>query len=408
MTELRKTALFLGAAIVLAAGAFYIQPERRNAALFNDEGEAFYPDFHDAQLVRSIEVIDYDEATATARPLKVEFKNRQWQITTNNDYPVDVGDRMVKTAAALIDLKKDQVKSESPQDHAKYGVIDPMDQKVSSLQGRGKRVTLRDQQKSVLADFILGKPVESKTSDGKAGDAKPGMRYIRVPGAKRTYAVKTDADPSARFSDWVNSGLLRMPQAQIRRVQLANYQVDAEGQLDRGETIILTQDNSKWSSPVGGVNEATVKTLVATLDGLKIVDARPKPAAMANDLRQGTLKLTQEIAVQLAQFGFLLTRAGQIMAVDGELAVEMSNGVAYQIRYGDVASQGADAKASGGDRYVFVTTNFDQARATRYGDTTGMGERTSKDLNARFAGWFYVISNADFQKLRLGRKELLK
>ena len=56
--------------------------------------------------------------------------------------------------------------------------------------------------------------------------------------------------------------------------------------------------------------------------------------------------------------------------------------------------------AAGGDRYLFVTTSWDTARAARYGDTAGAGERTSRELNARFADWFYVISSADYQKLR--------
>ena len=74
-----------------------------------------------------------------------------------------------------------------------------------------------------------------------------------------------------------------------------------------------------------------------------------------------------------------------------------------------MATTGADAaKGPGGDRYLFVTTSWDNARATRYGDTSGAGEKASHDLNARFADWFYVIGNADFQKLRLTRKDLLQ
>src|SRR5262249_18060593 len=176
---------------------------------------------------------------------------------------------------ALIDLRRDQVRSELVQDHAKYGVIDPLDQKVSSLQGRGKRVTLRDAQKAVLADFILGKPVENKA----------GWRYIRVPGGKRTYAVKTEADPSARFADWVNAGLLRMPSASIRKITISSYSINQlTGTLDQNESVVLTQESGQWKSANGAVKEGTVKAMAATLDGLKIVDARPKPAEMAHDL----------------------------------------------------------------------------------------------------------------------------
>jgi hypothetical protein len=325
-------------------------------------------------------VVDYDEGTATARPLKVELRKTRWVIASNNDYPIDVGDRLVKTAAALMDLHKDQVRSDLQQDQAKYGVIDPLDQKVGSLQGRGKRVTLRDAQKNVLADFILGKPLEGKA----------GWRYVRVPDGKRTYAVKTEADPSARFADWVNAGLLRMPSASIRKVTINAYSLDpAQGTIDQGTTSALTPENGKW------------RELTAALDGLKIVDARPKPIEMAQDLRSGQMEVSMATALALRRFGFLLTQTGRVMATDGEMTVEMANGVAYQIRFGDVASTTSDsAKAAGGDRYLFVTTSWEGGRATRYGDSSGAGEKSSHDLNARFADWFYVISNADFQKLR--------
>src|SRR5215471_4207133 len=363
------------------------------------EGQAFYPEFKDPQDVKAIEVVDYDEPTATARPLKVEFRRNRWLVATNNDYPIDVGDRLVKTSAALIDLKKDQVRSEQPQDHAKFGVIDPLDQKASSLQGRGKRVTLRDAKKAVLADFILGKAVENK----------PGWRYVRVPGGKRTYAVKTDADPSARFADWVNAGLLRMPQAQIRRIAIQSYAVDqAAGTMDQGETVVLTQEGGQWKSPGATVREDVAKSLSTTLDGLKIVDARPKPAELAHDLGSGQMRLSMETMLALRRFGFLLTQTGRILASDGEMTVEMANGVAYQIRFGDVAATSDAAKGAGADRYLFVTASWDQARATKYGDTTGAGEKSARDLNARFADWFYVIGNADFQKLRLKKAQVLR
>jgi hypothetical protein len=400
MSENFKTAAFIVSAVALAVAASVSAPENRTASVFNDEGEPFYPQFQSPQAVKAIEVVDYDESTATTRPLKVEFRNSRWVITSNHDYPIDVGDRLVKTAGALIDLHKDRVRSDLVQDHAKYGVIDPLDQKVNALQGRGKRVTLRDARNNVLADFILGKPVEGK----------PGWRYLRVPGGKRTYAVKTDADPSARFADWVNAGLLRMPSGNIRRVMIASYSVNTEtGTLDQAERVVLTQDKGQWSSPDGSVKTDVARTLSGALDGLRIVDARPKPSEMAHDLRSGQMQLSMQTALALRQFGFLLTQSGRILASDGEMTVEMANGVAYQIRFGDVATTSSDAaKAAGADRYLFVTATWDSDRAAQYGDKTDAGERVARDLNARFADWFYTIGNADFQKLRLSRSQVLK
>ena len=80
------------------------------------------------------------------------------------------------------------------------GVIDPLDTKVTSLKGRGKRVTLKDEKGRVLADFIIGNAVPGQEN----------QRYVRVPGQKRTYKVNVDVDLSARFNDWIETNLLQL------------------------------------------------------------------------------------------------------------------------------------------------------------------------------------------------------
>ena len=80
----------------------------------------------------------------SARPLKVEFADKQWRIPSHHNYRADAEDRLSKTAAALMELRKDAIVTERVEDHAEYGVIDPLGQEVTSLTGRGKRVTLPD------------------------------------------------------------------------------------------------------------------------------------------------------------------------------------------------------------------------------------------------------------------------
>jgi hypothetical protein len=372
MREAIKTLAFVGVAVALAIGAAVVQPEAATPSIFSDQGKAFYPEFTDPQAAKTIEVVDYDESTATATPLKVQFDRGHWVIASHYDYPVEIGDRLAKTAAALIDLKKDIVRSDSVQDHAQLGVIDPLDVKAG-LAGRGKHVTLRDAHGAVLADYILGKPAEGKK----------GYRYVRVPGDKRTYAVKTDADPSAKFADWVNAGVLRVAGSSIRKINLNRYNIDlTAGRVGDVERITLTPENPKW------------KGLVSALDTLKIVDVRPKPPSLAKGLRDSQLELSLETAVSLRQKGYFLSPEGRLFATEGDISVDTANGVVYTLRFGDVAG------TSGDNRYLFVTTGLDQARAASYGGDAAVGERQAKDLNARFAGWYYIISGADFQKLR--------
>lgn len=401
MNENLKTIAYVAAAVAFASLAAVVQPERFTPKILSDQGEAFYPKFTDPQLVKIIEVVDYDESTAAAKPFQVEFRKGRWILPANYDYPIDVGDRLVKTSASLMDLKKDSVVSESAADHGKYGVLDPLDNKSASLTGRAKRVTLRDARKEVLADFMLGKPVPGKA----------GYRYIRLPNEKRVYAVKTDADPSARFADWVNAGLLRIASNNIRRVQILSYQIDeASGRLANLESTALLHEGGQWKMQSGeNFNKGAVQQMAATLDTLKIADVRPKPPSMAEGIRTGKLEMTLEGAMSMRQRGFFLSPTGRLLSNEGEMVVELANGVNYVLRFGEVATSPGEVKpptGSGENRYLFVTVSYDPQRAAKYGDSSGSGERVARDLNNRFADWYYVIRGGDIQKLRLKRKDL--
>ena len=114
------------------------------------------------------------------------FKDGKWVIPSHYDYPADAKDRLAKTAAGVMDLTKDTIRSDRAEDQEAMGVIDPLDTKVSALKGRGKRVTLRDTSEKVLADFIIGEP-RSRTGPTSATSACPAQ--------KRTYGVNIKVDP---------------------------------------------------------------------------------------------------------------------------------------------------------------------------------------------------------------------
>ncbi|MBL8176308.1 MAG: DUF4340 domain-containing protein [Bryobacterales bacterium] len=401
MKELLKTGAFVAAAAVLSTVAVYTEPERRTAAIFSETGTTFFPGYKRPQDVKTIEVVDYDEATASAKPFQVAFEKGRWILPSHYNYVIDVGDRLVKTAGALVDLQRDNVVSEAVSDYARYGVIDPLDQKNPSLTGRGKRVTLRDARKDVLADFILGKPVEGKQ----------GMRYLRAPSEKRVYAVKTGADPSANFADWVNSGLLRIASANLRKVTVVSYSIDEQfGRLANMEQVALTKEGTTWTmAGAAGFNKNVVNAMAATLDGLRISDVRPKPPSMAEGLKTGRLEMSLEGAMSMRQRGYFLTPQGRLLANEGEMIAELANGLVYVLRFGELASSQGETKGGkgGDDRFLFVTVSFDPQRAAKYGDASGNGERLAKELTNRFADWYYVIRGSDFTKLRLKRKDLL-
>ena len=416
MNELNKTLIFCAVAAVLSAASVVVDPGTITPEIFDDQGEPFFTDFTDALAPKAVEVIDYSEATATARPLKVEFKDNKWTVPSHHNYPADAEDRLAKTSAALMELRRDITVSDRIEDHSEYGVVDPLDQKVTRLAGRGKRVTLRDENGDVLADFVVGRKVAGK----------PGYRYMRVPSQRRTYAVKTDADVSAEFKDWIETDLLKLSTFDIRKVSINSYSInERRGTLENVERLTLTKKDGKWTmSGRGSPKETKTTALASALDDLRIVDVQPKPANLTRDLktRQG-IQLAMNSVMSLRQKGFFITPNGQLFSNEGEIIVETANGLQYTLRFGEIAAGGTGA-AGGGEasgeeeskpaeeerRYLFITVNHSDARAKQYAgedkDPDEKGKDLARELQNRFADWYYVISGADFKNLRPRRRDL--
>jgi hypothetical protein len=420
MHELKTTALFCVVAGVLATAAVVIDPGAARPDILSDQGELFYPEFTDPQAPKAIEVVAYDEDTATARPLKVEFRDNKWLIPSHHSYPADAENRLAKTAAALMELKKDIIISDNVDDHAEYGVIDPLDQAATSLVGRGKRVTLRDAEGKALADFIVGKTVADK----------PGYRYLRVPGQRRTYAVKTDADVSAEFQDWIETNLLKLGSGDVRKVLINRYSINERmGTLENMEKLALVKAGGKWGITGGGAPaQSKMDELTGALEKLRIVDVQPKPEGLSRDLKTTKgIQLTAEAFNSLRGHGFFINQfTGQLLSNEGEITVEAANGLQYTLRFGEIAGGGGSSaeqpqaagegagekqpSEQGEQRYVFITVDYSKERAQQYAgegkEPDKKGQELADELRARFADWYYVISGADFHKLRPSRRDL--
>ncbi len=407
MSELTKTLFFVLGAVVLAAAAVIVDPSGYSPEVFDDQGEVFFADFTDPQAPKTIEVIDYNDATATATPLQVEFADNKWVIPSHHSYPADAAERLAQTAAALIELRKDRIVSDRVEDHAEYSVVDPLDESGTSLAGRGKRVTLRDGEDNVLADFIVGSKVEGKS----------GYSYMRVPTQKRTYEVKTEADISTKFEDWIETDLLKVTTADLRRVVINSYSINERlGRIENRQTLTLTHDDSEWKMGSRTPNADVMSDLTAALDKLTIVDVQPKPEGLSADLKaKAGIKPTMENFRSLQGKGFFPNPYnGQLLSNEGEIIVDSKDGLQYTLRFGEIAAggsgqEGSDEQAEadkGERRYVFIGVTYSADRAKRYEGDADKGKELSDELRDRFAEWYYVISGADFAKLRPSSADL--
>ena len=390
--EGRKTLLFAGAAVVLALLTALTGWTPAAPAELAEQGKPFYGKFTDPLKATALEVIDYDELTGTPRPFKVELAGGRWSIPSHSNYPADAKDRLAKTAKSVIDLKKETFRSDRAQDHETMGVIDPLDPEAQGTKGRGRRVRFFDSGGSILADFVFGK------------EAGEGRRYVRVPGEKKTWAVKTEAEVSAKFEDWVETDLLQLASSAIRRVVIDKYSFDeTDGELKNRSTHVLARDDSGAAWKLGELKEETeevnsenVNSMIWALDDLKIAGVRPKPPLIAkakdlNDLAKLPRNEIMAVAQELQRRGFFVFtdkqgKAFNIVCNEGEITVSCDDGIAYSLRFGEVllgnelVSSGAeepkkpldpardkkddkkdDPKASSDYRYLFVSARFDES-----------------------------------------------
>jgi hypothetical protein len=415
MTESRRTIYYVGAALVLAGLAFVTAPRQRLPQAFFDQGQQFFPDFTDPNAARSLEVVDFDEATGAAEPFKVTFENGRWTIPSHHGYPADGKDRLAKTAAGLIGLTKDDFRTDNVADHEACGVIDPLDTSVQTLKGRGRRVTIRGENGTVLADLIIG----------KAFEGREGFRLVRVPGQKRVYGTRINVDISTKFKDWIDPDLTMIEKDEIDRVELRDYSIDEQsGRLDQRDDVTLNRAGDKWNMaglPAGkDVDTYKMNNLVQAVDELSIEGVRPKPDGLTASLQRasGGISITREDMESLQSHGFYFSRDGHLVSNEGELQVHTKDGVLYTLRFGEVAfGQGTALSAgdsvetrkpgqTGENRYLMISASMDPL--LKDAKAIEAAKKRVDDLNGRFAKWYYVISAQSFDSIHLKRKDLVK
>ena len=450
MSQTRITIVFVAVAAVLVLLSIVMAPKQEMPDAFSDLGEEFFPEFTDPNVARTLEVIEYDEETGSAVPFKVTFRNGRWTIPSHYDYPADGEDRLAQTAAGLIGIAKDDFRTDNPADFAACGVIDPLDESVVELIGRGKRVTIKGENDVILADLIIGKSYEDREN----------FHLVRVPGQKRVYGSLLDVDISTTFSDWIESDLLKVEKDEIQSVNLQDYSINEITKKieTRDDMLLIKQDDDTWTATGMTDNQEVdrykVDNFLKSLDELAIVGVRPKPEGLSATLQRtsGQVQITTNDLMSLQSKGFYFTGDGKLRSNEGELQATTSQGVSYTLRFGEVAfgtgidvTAGADtereAGGAGENRYLMITTSFDaamfpepplpentnylqkpdsmwtandhgmksiQSRHDEWARSLAEGLRVSDELNSRFARWYYVISAESYEKIRLTRTDLIK
>jgi hypothetical protein len=399
MTEAGKTAAFAAAALVCVSLSWLTAPRRAAHAVDVDRGQPFFAGFTDPNAATSLEVVEFDAQAAVARPFKVLQRDGRWTIPSHDNYPADAGTRLASIAAGIVALKKDDVASDNASDAERCGVLDPADETLPTPRGRGTRVTVRGANEKVLADIIIGNEVPDR----------PNLRYVRVPDEKRIYIARLEGlEISTEFHDWIERNLLLVQRDDIDQILIRNYTTDGKsGRITQRELIALRREaRDRWTAAGLAAGETvdtfTMNLLVTKLVDLTLVDVRRKPPGLVATLTGGSAerRLLHGDVADMAAKGFYFTSNGQMLANEGEVVVHTAPGIFYVLRFGGVAVGAPD------DRYLFISVGFDPAAAR--GPMPDSVRRKLELLQARFAPWYYLVANADVEKIRVPRRALVR
>ena len=350
MNSTKRTLMFLGTAggSLLLAFLVNLASAPKSVEGFSEVGQDFFPDFLDPLKATELSVSKFDTEQKEKQSFAVK-KNDQgfWVIPSHHDYPAEAAERLARTAASMIGIRKVAVQSRSKDDWGRYGVVDPEAEAATGADGkdpRGTRLLLKDGSGNGLVDLIVGRAVEGRASH----------YYVRQPDKNTVFIAKMSVDLSTKFADWIEPDLLKVNQPDITRILVNRYSVDEQqGTINQGEILDFVKDKTagKWgldglNTEAEQVKEAAVTDLVRNLDQLKIVGVRPKPQGLNADLTvseevsQNPL-LRQVLQADMQRQGYFVARGPQnsvqLVSNEGELIAGTSNGVRYTLYFGEIA-----------------------------------------------------------------------
>ena len=466
MNDTAKTSAFLAISVALLGTALWASiPRTSSVEDFRDLGKPFFAEFSDPALCTSLEVFELDPSTAQPREFAVKQRDGRWIIPSHFNYPADAKDRLAETAARVMGLTKDTIRSSRSEDHAILGVLDPRDAKVADVDGAGKRITLRDSSDRVLADYILGKLIPNH----------PGQRYVRRPGQVRTYGVNVVVEPSTRFADWIEANLLDLQGSSVLQATFDNNKWDPDFRRASGVpelTVRREADGAPWTTPglapTEEVDAAKASAMLQALSDLKIVGVRPKSKLLSDILANHRGQSVDRATVlSLTSYGFRISPEGQIVPDEGSVTIDCADGVSYSLKFGRVTFARGEALSAGspentanaepkktapGDegavesRYLFVTAAFDprivplprtttappvpgalpreafrrspaerkaaadreRGEAQAWQERIETGRAREEILSKRFAPWYFVVPGAGYRSILLDRGSLVR
>lgn len=378
MSEMAKTGIFAGVALVVSLVAVFARPTLPVGNNANSKVDTpLFPDFDDPGKGASLEVVERT-ASGEIKTFKVAKIEGRWALASYKNYPADAVSRIGDVASMLLgariiapqDPDPDPEAGGKPVTEAKYhetyGVVQPEPGKTKKDdKGVGTLITLRDAAGKTLASVIVGAKAEEEGA-AQAAQQPAANRFVRREGESTVYVAKFDMSKlSTNPADWMEKDLVKTRTIEggqnsisdkVETATVRDYAIS--GSSVQPTLPAVTQEMTfRWQNfkpQIDEIKERHGQELVAftmlgseepnsdrldalktALDNLKFAEVEAKPAGGLDETLHATPVLMQdrEAVEKLAERGFFL-RGGELFGNAGELVAHTKEGVEYILRFG--------------------------------------------------------------------------
>jgi hypothetical protein len=320
--------------------------------------------------------------------------DKGWVASSINNYGADISkirDYLIKLSEAKIQ----EAKTANPDSYAKLGVED-----ISVADAKGVQLELEGLKAPVK--LILG---------SIAGTGGQGV-YVRTPGEKQSYLASGQIRPEASVNSWIQADIAHIPSARIQEVSItppngAALVVRKASSADADWAVQNVPKGKEVSGPSAGNSAAGV------LDSLRLESVQPAASAqpeLASTFR--TRYVTFEgLVVEVmswendgksyARFSASLnTEASETYLLAEQVSAEAA-AKAAQAATPAAPGSGIPAVLTPATAPAFDAAKF---RAEKLAELN----KQVAEINARTAGWSYVLPAYKFSDMRKSMADMYK
>lgn len=344
--------------------------------------------------------VDAVRAVVIARAgssLRLQRTDRGWVASSKDDFPAD-GERIRHMILGFSELQRLEKKTSNPGRYPELHLAD-----VDKEGSKAVQITIMGDDDRKLADLLVG-----KTQDFEA--SAKSRYFVRNAGDSQSWLVEGTLPPViGNISDWLQQKLLP-------GVKKTGFQSVTVVHPD-GEKVTVRRDSadSKKFELVGlGANEKidnqyALNAIPETFQRLSLKDVK-KIGALKDDKTVLTVEgLTFNGVNIVAQFGRLDPQYSVRLHATYDAAHDISGKQPAKPESGQSGDQAkGSAESNGDDNDGGDTGGGQNGKGQDKGDQNTDGKQLAAELNHRWNGRFFVVSQYSLDSLKMRRSDLVK